>query len=118
MRRHVALVFTPKEITQGLEKIVVDQTIWLYTHWGAEGLEDVLAGALERGRERWDDDGYIARVIASDVFAGAGDDITGYGLTPFVTDDEYPTLFVDLVSMKVNNVPFEDFVKNPQMFAI
>lgn len=95
-----------------------DKKIYLYTHWDAEGLEDVLAASLERARGRWGDDAYLARVIASDMFKPAQDDITGYGLAPYVMDDEFPTLEVDLKAQTVNAVPFEDFIKNPQMFSI
>ena len=92
--------------------------IYLYTHWGAEGLEDVLAHALDRGRERWGDDSYLARIIFTDMTTEVGDDLTGYGLAPYECDPEFSTLTVDLKAHTVNSVPFEEFINNPQMFAV
>ncbi len=106
MRRNIALDYGQ------------DKKIYLYTHWGAEGLEEVLAVSLERGRGRWGDDSYLARVISTDVTKDAGDDITGYGLAPYLMDDEFPTLEVSLRKRTVNGIPFDDFIKRPQMFAI
>lgn len=107
MRRNIALRFNDK-----------DGKIYLYTHWGADGLETTLAQSLERGRERWYDDAYLARVIFTDMTKDAGDELIGFGLAPFIQDDEYPTLEVDIENKTVNGVPYEDFIKNPQMFAI
>ncbi len=107
MRRHIALKYNGK-----------DSKIYLYTHWGADGLENVLAGSLDRARERWGDDSYLGRIIFTDMTKRVGDELTGYGISPFVTDDEYPTIEVDLEKQTVNDVPYEDFLKNPQMFAI
>ena len=106
MRRNIALDY-------GEEK-----KVYLYTHWDAEGLEQTLAESLERGRGRWGDDSYLARVIFTDMTKDAGEDITGYGLAPYVMDDEFPTLDVSLRTKMVNGVPFDDFINNPQMFAI
>jgi hypothetical protein len=92
--------------------------IYLYTHWGAEGLEKALAHALDRGRLRWNDDAYLARVIFTDMTQGIGDELTEYGLAPWECDPEFPTLTVDFGESTVNRVPFEDFIKNPHMFAI
>jgi hypothetical protein len=114
MRRNIALDYGAKKVGQQ----TIEQKIYLYTHWGAEGLEWQLAKSLDRARERWNDDCYLGRIIATDMFKTADDDITGYGLAPFVMDDEYPTLEVDLTAQTVNKVPFEDFIKSPQMFAI
>lgn len=108
MRRNISLQYEGR----------TEPSIYLYTHWGADGLEQTLAQSIERGKGRWGDSSYLARVIASDMFKDAGDDITGYGLAPYVMDDEYPTLHVDLGKLTVNNVPFEAFIANPQMFAI
>ena len=108
MRRNIALQYEGR----------TEPSIFLYTHWGAELLEQTLAESLDRGRGRWGDEPYLARIIASDMFKDAEQDITGYGLAPYVMDDEYPTLYVDLEKQTVNNVPFEAFIANPQMFAI
>ncbi len=92
--------------------------VYLYTHWDADGLEITLAKSLERSRDRWGDESYLARVIFTDMTKDHNDDITNYGLAPYVMNDEYPTLVVDLKKLAVNDVPFEDFLKNPHMFKI
>ena len=84
--------------------------IYLYTHWGAEGLEDTLRDALIRGRTRWDDPAYLARIIFSEMIKDDVLDTAGYGIAPYVVDDEYPTIEVDLRSRTVGRYSFSDFV--------
>lgn len=107
MRRNISLDYGEK-----------NAKIYLYTHWGAEGLEQTLAKSLDRGRERWGDPAYLARVIFTDMTRDVGNELTGYGLDVAECDPEFKTLAVDLESKTVNDVPFEDFIKNPHMFAI
>jgi hypothetical protein len=107
MRRNIALDYGPKE-----------GKIYLYTHWGAEGLEKTLAKTLDRARERWNDDSYLARVIFTDMTEGVGDALTGYGISTFENDPEFPTLAVDLPNNTVNGITFEDFINDPKKFAI
>jgi hypothetical protein len=107
MRRNIALDYGA---AQG--------KIYLYTHWGAEGLENVLAKALDRARDRWGDDAYLARIIFTDMTDGVGQDLTGFGIAPFECDPEFATLTVDLVAKTVNGVPFDEFIKSSAKFAI
>ena len=104
MRRNIALDYGE------------ERKIYLYTHWGAECLEDVLRDALTRGRSRWDDPPYLARIIFSEMIRDEVLDTTGYGIAPYVMDDEFPTIEVDLGKRTVGGVPFEQFVSitNPQ----
>jgi hypothetical protein len=95
-----------------------DRKIYLYTHWGAEGLEDILADALDKGRSRWSDTSYLARYIFSRMTKDVGDALTGFGLSVSETTPDYKSLEVDLENKTVNDVEYEDFVKNPQMFKI
>lgn len=106
MRRNIALDY-------GEDKI-----IYLYTHWGAEELEVSLAHSLERGRDRWDDDSYLARIIFTDMTKEVGEELTGYGISPFEIDPEFQTLAVDLQKKTVNDIPYADFIRNPSMFKI
>lgn len=118
MRRNIALDYGPKEIGEIGNATSEPQVIYLYTHWGAEELEKTLAESLDRARERWDDEPYLARIIFTDMTADVGRDLTGYGLGVEEIDPEFPTLRVNLLDKTVNDVPYEDFIKNPQMFAI
>jgi hypothetical protein len=58
-----------------------DKTVELYTHWSGYQHAKTVADALERGRSRWLDGDYLARIIAVDWFKMCGlDDLTGAGL--------------------------------------
>jgi hypothetical protein len=100
MRRNIALDY-------GVEK-----KIFLYTHWGAERLEDVLRAALNRGASRWDDPPYLARIIFSEMIQDEVMDTIGYGIAPYVMDDEFPTIEVDLRNRSVNGQPYSAFITN------
>ena len=84
--------------------------IYFYTHWGAEGLEDCLCAALIRGRDRWDDPSYLARIIFSEMIQDEVMGNTGYGIAPYECDPEYPTIVVDLEKRTVNEQSFEEFI--------
>ena len=84
--------------------------IYFYTHWGAEHLEDVLRAALVRGRSRWGDPDYLARIIFSEMIQREVLETTGYGIAPYECDPEFPTVEVNLVRRTVNGVPYEEFI--------
>lgn len=108
MRRNIALQYDDKKKTK----------IYLYTHWGADGLEKVLAEALEFGKGRWDDHSYLARIIFSRMIQDQVLEETGYGIAPFPIDEEFPTIKVNLADRTVNNVAYVNFIKEPEMFKI
>ena len=59
--------------------LMVDEQVYLYTHWGASELVETVRRALAR-RQRWDDPSYLARIIFCEMM---GDDIkgeTGFGI--------------------------------------
>lgn len=67
---------------------------WLYSHWGGTDLPVILRDALVRGKGRWDDAPYLARIIFQQMI-GKDDGITGYGISASVSDNEHPILVVD-----------------------
>lgn len=70
--------------------------IYIYSHRGGSDLPTLLRDSLKRGRKRWDDEPYLARIIACDVFKVAGiRSVTGAGLTTYLTDNEHTILVVD-----------------------
>ncbi len=92
------------------------EKVCIYSHWGGgnkgeSALEDSLKRALAR-RERWDDDSYLARIIFCEVVKKDIDGATGYGLAPYVGEEEYPTIHVNFADQTVNSMPFEDFINN------
>ena len=98
MRRNIALAFDDAS------------TIYLYTHWGAEGLEETLREALLRGKDRWRDPSYLARIIFFEMIQDEVLRTTGYGIAPYPIDEEYPTIKVDLKHQMVGDRTFEEFV--------
>ncbi|MHC1728024.1 MAG: hypothetical protein AB9866_18820 [Syntrophobacteraceae bacterium] len=98
-RRNIALKYT-----QG-------QKIYFYTHWGAEELEETLRKALSRGKDRWGDESYLARIIFSEMIKDEVMETTGYGIAPYECDPEYTTIEVDLENKTVDGKLFEDFVR-------
>lgn len=91
-------------------------SIYLYSHWGGgskyqdSSLAEALAKALDRGRERWGDESYLARIIFSEVVKGDIDGLTGYGLSPYAIDEEFETIEVDLEKSTVDGMGFETFI--------
>lgn len=90
-------------------------TLYLYTHWGGSELPEVLAEALAAGRERWGDEAYLSRIIFSHLIKDNVLGETGYGLTTYRTDFEYPDLIVDMANQFVTDrngvgYSFEDYV--------
>jgi hypothetical protein len=75
--------------------------IYLYTHWKGHRWPEALRLALEFGRERWDDDIYLARIITTRVFADLTD-TTGGGLSLVISDNSYPIIIADLVNQTVS----------------
>jgi hypothetical protein len=100
MRRNIAVTFDDAKRS----------TIYFYTHWGAEHLEETLRAALQRGMSRWDDPSYLARIIFSEMIQDEVMETTGYGIAPYEIEAEFATISVDLTDRTVDGVPFETFV--------
>lgn len=70
--------------------------IFIYVHWCGSELPKLLQAALQRGRERWGHEPYLGRIIFSEVAKMAGiDELTGCGLSTYITDNSYNVLVVD-----------------------
>ena len=70
--------------------------VFFYSHWGGSQIEETLADALDRGRGRWSDDSYLARIIFSEMIKDQILDDTGYGMSIYVGDNKSDILIVDL----------------------
>lgn len=68
------------------------QRIYLYTHWHGYRLGEVLRKSLSRGTSRWDDPPYLARIIFSDMIEGQEQELTGFGISPDLRDNNRPLL--------------------------
>ena len=76
--------------------IVVDNgyggnQIGLYTHWFGSNLLNTLQKALQKGKDRWDDPAYLARIIFCEMIAedSTNDGLTGFGIFP-IDLNEFP----------------------------
>lgn len=90
-----------------------DNTIYLYAHWGGEGMMNTLANAikvvLDAGRQN--DPSYATRIAISNIVGDAWAGSTGYGLTVnYLSDNEHSVPVVDwdegLVSLYPMTWPF------------
>ncbi len=78
-------------------------TIFLYSHWGGEGMMNTLAEALASARPRWSDEGYATRIIISQIIGNDWKEETGYGLyVNEIPDNEHSIPVVDFVSQTVS----------------
>lgn len=68
--------------------------IFFYTHWKGTELPAILQSALQRGKGRWDDESYLARIIFSEMVKDEVLEETGYGITPCIYDNEHDILTV------------------------
>lgn len=78
--------------------------VWLYTHWNGGKLEETVKNALIRGRARWDDQEYLARIIFCQMLIdgnGKLESNTGFGIAPYPMDYNNPYIYVDLKNSSV-----------------
>ena len=71
------------------------EEVFLYGHWMGLDYIPILKTALERGRDRWQDASYLARIVFCDMVRGDLDKTTGFGIWPSLCDNEHPYLVVD-----------------------
>lgn len=92
--------------------IVVDG-VWLYTHWDGCEIKQTLQSALVRGKDRWDDSQYLARIIFCEML-GKNDvmGLTDYGISIKMYDNEYNILVVDTNTQTVKEVEETDNSKD------
>lgn len=95
--------------------------IALYTHWtGSNALKDI-AHALDRGRGRWDDPGYFARIMFDEMCKRESrSEITGFGIYPlrdgqspmesFPGYDPVIDLDTSTVTVEGKSTPFSRFI--------
>jgi hypothetical protein len=68
--------------------------VWLYGHWmGADSI-NVVRDTLAH-RERWSDAPYLARMLFNRMTLGQEQGDTGYGISTYMCDNEYPVIVLD-----------------------
>lgn len=72
-----------------------ERGVYLYTHWAGEELARTVQTALERGKGRWNDSPYLARIIFCEMVSGNEHETTGFGISTMLCDNEHPIIVVD-----------------------
>jgi hypothetical protein len=86
-------------------------SVFLYTHWSGTSLPAILASALKRGRDRWEDPTYLTRIIFCEMVKDELMDTTGYGISSTEGDSNHDLIVVDPINKTVNrNHSFEDWI--------
>lgn len=89
-----------------------------YTHFSGSELPLIVRNALIRGRSRWDDSSYLARVIFSELVKDDIDGLSGYGISTEIGDggDQIVSVFIQQQrvtfhkSFGLENMTFEELV--------
>jgi hypothetical protein len=78
--------------------------IYFYGHWSGHGMPLTLRKALKRGEGRWDDESYLGRIIFCELIGNAENlkETTGFGISAYITDNDYPLLIVDSEAQTVS----------------
>jgi len=97
--------------------------LYLYSHWGGEAQEKILANSLNVAQGRWNDPDYGTRIVVSQIVGDSWNDTLGFGLSVnhFAMPD-YDTIQVvewhsqsvstritSMPSVEVASVPLEHF---------
>lgn len=82
--------------------------VYFYTHWDGVAMPSVVQAALQRGKSRWHDPSYLARIVFCEMVRHAHfDDTTGFGISAEPGDNSYPFIVVDCDKQEVRFEPDE-----------
>lgn len=81
----------------------------LYTHWSGYKTPLTLRDALRKGKSRWSDPAYLARIVFCQMVGkDSWDEETGFGISTDICDNEHRSLVVDPDAEKVYCYTRED----------
>ena len=80
--------------------LIKDEGVYLYTHWGATVLVDVVKKAIAK-KWRWDDAEYLARIIFDEMIGSEQGEQSGYGISTSKHGDIWRLVTVDCENGKV-----------------
>lgn len=75
--------------------------LFMYTHWAGSAIKPTLQDALIRGKGRWDDGPYLARIIFCELIQENVLGETGFGLSTAIGDGSHDLLCVNVAEQKV-----------------
>jgi len=76
--------------------------IYMYTHWSGPALPGLVREALARGRGRWGDPPYLARVVFCELVKDSVLEEVGYGLSTRLGDNEHNIVRIDDLGSRVS----------------
>jgi hypothetical protein len=76
--------------------------VYMYTHWSGSALPALVKAALARGRGRWGDSQYLARIVFCELVQDSVLDETGYGLGTQIGDNEHAIIRIDDTRQRVS----------------
>ena len=86
-----------------------ESTVYLYTHWEGSRLNEILKSALKRGKTRWEDGAYLARIIFCEMIGEDTEELTGYGISSIMVDGGND-ITVDIEKQTVNDKTFVEYI--------
>lgn len=78
-----------------------ESNLYFYTHWSGSEIKETLQAALIRGKGRWSDPAYLARIIFSEMIQGSVMEETGFGISTRMQDNEHDLLWINIPEKKV-----------------
>lgn len=99
-----------------------DNGVFFYAHWAGSDLPEIVKAALKRGRGRWGDTPYLARIIFSELIKDSIEGETGYGISTSECDPEHPLIIVDdrafTVTIGDTTYSYESYVEDgPNLYV-
>lgn len=85
-----------------------ESTVYLYTHWTGSDLPAVIKTSLRRGKDRWNDGQYLARILFDDM-TGSDRDTSGFGISSVIGDGG-TDITVNVDTQTVGGVSFDEFI--------
>lgn len=70
------------------------RSVYFYGHWMGEDNIKIVQEALDENR-RVEDEAYFARILFSKMIEHDVQGETGFGISPYVVDNQYPVVVVD-----------------------
>jgi len=92
--------------------------LYLYSNWDGDELPLVVASALVRGQDRWNDPEYLARIIFCEMVKDSVLDTNGFGISTYPQTSECAEVHVyfDWPAGRVEvdglSLPFQDFIEH------
>ena len=84
---------------QGFRVEAPSARVYLYTHWGGSTIGEVSQSALAK-RWRWGDPSYLARIVFDELNVEPGEE-AGFGISPFLTDNQHAIVVLDCAAQRV-----------------